>query len=216
MCRGTCTTLRDGAPVDCVGRCDGTCAPGGRTGGSGPQPDGSCNGTCQGSCETTAAPVECGGACIGECTTSCAGSPEAPVKCDGECRGASEPLYCNGSKIDGGCHVSERCNLACDAIVAARAVCAPPVVHVEIFGANDINAAAKLEATLEANLGHALVLVSRFYGMQKFASPLYQAAISPGTGIRAACMSQVAFAMQNAHGDVVRGAEGAWLIATAW
>lgn len=162
-CEGSCTAQ---GGVECSGKCDGTCkgsAEGGT--GEGIQADGTCQGTCEGTCEVTAPGVTCEGSCNGSCSASCTAEAGASVTCDGQCDGEFEPLKCEGGELKGGCQVEAKCEANCDASVKAKAECTPPSVEVVLEGSADVQAAAKLKAVLEANLGLVAALEARFAGM---------------------------------------------------
>lgn len=205
-CEGTCKgecTASGGVAVDCDGKCEGTCAAGGQASGSGIQADGSCKGTCQGTCTARAeAPaVSCTGSCKGECNASCTGTAEVAAKCDGECKADFEPLKCEGGKLEGGCQVEAKCDANCDASVSAKAECRPPEITVELAGSANIQAAGKLKATLEANLGIVAAFQARLDGMIK-ATGSFSGNITAVTDIKAACILPVGQAVANALGDV--------------
>jgi hypothetical protein len=214
-CKGTCTA-KGGVKVDCQGKCDGTCSAGGAAGGDGVQADGSCKGQCEGTCEASAeAPaVKCDGSCQGTCSASCKGSATAAVKCDGKCEGDFEPLKCEGGKLEGGCKVEAKCDANCDASVSAKAECTPPSITVAFTGAADIQAAGKLQATLEANLGVVLAFKSRLEGMVAISAG-FSGNVSAVTDIKAACIPLVVASVGNAVGDVKASFDATASIATA-
>jgi hypothetical protein len=214
-CQGSCTA-KGGVKVDCTGKCEGTCAAGGSAGGTGVQADGSCKGTCEGTCTASAeAPsVACEGSCNGSCDAKCEGSATASVKCDGKCEGDFEPLKCEGGKLEGGCKVEAKCDANCDASVSAKAECTPPSITVAFTGAADIQAAGKLQATLEANLGVVLAFKSRLQGMVAISAG-FSGNISAVTDIKASCIPAVIASVGTAVGDVKASAEATASIATA-
>lgn len=198
-CKGSCTAQ---GGVDCKGKCEGTCkgqAQGGT--GSGIQADGTCDGKCEGTCEVTAPGVTCEGSCNGECGGSCTGSAEASVKCDGECKADYEPLKCEGGKLEGGCQVDAKCDANCDASISAKAECRPPELTVEFSGAANVEAAGKLKATFEANLGVILAFKARLEGMAAIAGT-FSGNVSAVTDIKAACIPPVIAAVGSAVQDV--------------
>ena len=198
-CKGSCTAQ---GGVQCSGKCEGTCkgqAEGGT--GTGIKADGTCDGTCEGTCEVTAPGVTCSGSCNGECGGSCTGSAEASVKCDGECKADYEPLKCEGGKLEGGCQVDAKCDANCDASVSAKAECRPPELTVEFSGAANIEAAGKLKATFEANLGVILAFKARLEGMASIAGT-FSGNISAVTDIKAACIPPMVAAVGSAVQDV--------------
>ena len=208
-CSGSCTATAGG--VDCSGKCEGTCEA--KAGvGDGAQADGTCKGTCKGTCEVVAPGAKCEGSCKGECKGSCSGSAEASVKCDGECKGDFEPLKCEGGKLEGGCQVEAKCDANCDASVSAKAECTPPSVVVAFEGAADIQAAGKLQATLEANLGVVLAFKSRLEGMIAVTGS-FGANVSAVTDIKAACIPPVVAAVGSAVADVKASAQATASIA---
>ena len=202
-CKGSCTAS---GGVQCTGKCQGTCkgaAEGGT--GAGIKGDGSCDGTCEGTCEATAPQATCSGTCKGTCGVKCSGSAEASVKCDGECTGSFEPLTCEGGKLEGGCKVEAKCNANCDASIKAKAECRPPRVVVAFSGAANIEAAGKLQATFEANLGVILAFEARLEGMREIAGS-FTASVGAVTDIKAACILPLVAAMKNAGEDVTASA----------
>lgn len=204
-CKGSCTASAGG--VECKGKCEGKCkgaAEGGT--GAGIQADGTCDGTCEGTCEVVAPGVTCNGSCKGECGGSCTGTAEASVKCDGDCKADFEPLKCEGGKLEGGCEVDAKCDANCDASVSAKAECTPPSVVVAFEGAVDVQAAGKLQAALEANLGVVLAFKSRLEGMLAVTGS-FSANVGAVTDIKAACIPPVVAAVGTALVDVKASAE---------
>jgi len=198
-CTGSCTAQ---GGVQCAGKCNGTCkgqAQGGT--GQGIQADGTCQGTCEGTCEVTPPGVQCQGSCGGSCQGSCKASATASVTCDGKCDGEFEPLRCEGGKLEGGCQVDAKCDANCDASVSARAECTPPAIAVTIQGAADVNAAAKLKAVFEANMGVVFAFQSRLKGMAQLVGTITGNADAI-VDIKAACILQVASVGAKAVGDV--------------
>jgi len=198
-CKGSCTAQ---GGVECSGKCNGTCkgaAEGGT--GEGIKADGTCSGTCEGTCEVTAPGVTCSGSCNGECGGSCTGSAEASVKCDGECKADFEPLKCEGGKLEGGCQVDAKCDANCDASVSAKAECTPPTIVVELSGSADVEAAAKLKAVFEANMGVVFAFKSRLEGMASLVGTISGNADAI-VDIKAACIPQVAIVGAKAVADV--------------
>ncbi len=198
-CKGSCTAQ---GGVQCQGKCQGTCKGAAQGGtGQGIQADGTCAGTCEGTCEVTAPGVTCTGSCKGECSASCTGSAQASVKCDGECTADYEPISCTGGKLEGGCQVDAKCDANCDASVQAKAECSPPEVKVAFSGAANIQAATKLQATLEANFGVISSFQARLDGMFKLTGT-FTANIGAVTDIKTACIVPVVAAVGSAAKDV--------------
>jgi len=168
-CTGECTA--EGG-VRCAGECQGTCEGAGGAGTNGVDAQGKCQGTCKGTCSVTAPSVKCEGSCKGSCSASCTGSATASVKCDGECKADFEPLQCTGGKLEGGCKVDAKCDASCDASVSAKAECTPPQITVTFSGAADVQAAGKLKAAFEANLGVILAFKARLEGMATLAGTI--------------------------------------------
>lgn len=198
-CEGSCTAQ---GGVQCQGKCEGTCkgqAEGGT--GTGIKADGTCDGTCEGTCEVTAPGVQCSGSCNGQCTGACKAEANASVKCDGKCDADYEPLKCEGGKLEGGCQVDAKCDANCDASVSAKAECRPPELTVEISGSANVQAAAKLKATFEANLGVILAFKARLEGMASIATS-FSGNISAVTDIKAACIPPLVAAVGSAVEDV--------------
>lgn len=198
-CEGSCTATAGG--VRCAGKCEGTCEASGQAGETGIQADGTCKGTCKGTCSVTPPGVKCEGSCNGQCTGSCKAEAGATVKCDGTCDADFEPLKCEGGTLEGGCKVEAKCEGNCDASVKAKAECTPPSVVVAFSGAADIQAAGKLQATLEANLGVVLAFKSRLSAMVDV-SASFSGNISAVTDIKAACIPAVVGAVGTAVTDV--------------
>ena len=206
-CKGECTA-KAGASLKCEGSCSAECS-GSCTATAGGV---DCSGKCEGTCEVVAPGAKCEGSCKGECKGSCSGSAEASVKCDGECKGDFEPLKCEGGKLEGGCQVEAKCDANCDASVSAKAECTPPSVVIAFEGAADIQAAGKLQATLEANLGVVLAFKSRLEGMIAVTGS-FGANVSAVTDIKAACIPPVVAAVGSAVADVKASAQATASIA---
>jgi len=205
-CEGSCTA--EGG-VACSGKCDGMCkgtAEGGT--GDGIQADGTCSGTCEGTCEVTAPGATCEGSCNGSCTASCKAEAGASVTCDGTCDGEFEPLKCEGGKLEGGCEVDAKCEASCDASVEAKAECTPPRVSVGFSGSADAQAAGKLKAVLEANLGLVATLEARLTGLGE-ATIALSANVDADSlvDIKLACIPVVIAAVFTAADDVVVSTE---------
>jgi hypothetical protein len=199
-CKGSCSGQAGG--VQCSGKCEGTCKGAAQGGtGTGITADGKCDGTCEGKCEVTAPGVTCTGSCNGECGGSCTGSAEASVKCDGECTADFEPLKCEGGKLEGGCKVDAKCDANCDASVSAKAECTPPEITVTFSGAADIQAAGKLQAVFEANLGVVYAFQARLEAMAKLTGTITGNADAVAE-IKASCIPAVIAAAVAAAGDV--------------
>jgi len=197
-CSGECTAS---GGVECAGKCDGTCEASTTGGGNGIQADGSCKGVCKGTCSVTAPKATCTGSCKGSCTASCKASASASVKCDGSCDAEYEPLKCTGGELKGGCKVEAKCDANCDASVKAKAECRPPQVNVAFSGAADVQAAAKLQATLKANLGVVYAFKARLEGMAKIAGQL-SGNVEAVADIKAACIIPMVAAAGDAVEDV--------------
>ncbi len=197
-CKGSCTVS---GGIQCAGKCEGTCEGAGGAGTSGLKADGTCEGTCKGTCSATAPGVECTGTCNGECGGSCKGTAEASAKCTGECKADYEPLKCEGGKLEGGCKVDAKCDASCDASVSAKAECTPPSVTVTFSGEANAEAAGKLKAAFEANLGVILGMKARLEGMAQFAATIGGSADAV-VSIKAACIPVVALSATSAVADV--------------
>jgi hypothetical protein len=198
-CSGSCTAQ---GGVECAGKCDGICKGAAQGGtGDGIQADGTCQGTCEGTCEVTAPSVTCEGSCNGQCEGSCVASATANVKCDGQCDADYEPLKCSGGELKGGCQVEAQCDANCDASVKAKAECRPPEIVIAFSGSFDAEAAGKLRATLQANLGAVAAFQARLDAMNKIAAS-FRANVGAVTDIKAACLIPVAAAVAEAVGDL--------------
>ena len=211
-CKGSCTAQ---GGVQCSGKCQGQCkgqAEGGT--GTGIKADGTCDGTCEGTCEVTAPGVTCTGSCNGECGGSCTGTAEASVKCDGECKADYEPLKCEGGTLEGGCQVDAKCDASCDASVSAKAECTPPAVTVSFSGAANIEAAGKLKAVFEANLGVVLAFKARLEGMAKLTATIAGSADAV-VDIKVACIPAVVSAAAIAVENVGAAASASASIVTS-
>jgi len=123
-CGGECKGKCDGknATGSCAGKCEGSCSA---------NAEGSCGGSCSGSCE-----MDAGASCNGSCTGECSVEMKAP-RCEGEIQPPK---------------ASAECNASCDANVQADVQCTPARIAVNIDGAGNAAAAAKLKGALEANL----------------------------------------------------------------
>jgi hypothetical protein len=208
-CEGSCSA--EGG-VECSGKCEGKCEAGGSAGGNGIQADGTCKGVCKGTCSVTPPGVKCSGSCNGKCSATCKGSATAAVKCDGTCAVDAEPLKCEGGKLEGGCKADVKCDGNCDASVKAKAECTPPSIGFSFSG--DAQAAGKLKATLEANLGVVMAFKSRLEGMVEVAGTISGSASAVGD-IKAACIPQVVAAGAAAVTDVTAAASATASIATS-
>jgi hypothetical protein len=201
-CKGSCTTS-GGLSVQCNGTCEGTCSADAQGNGSGVNAQGECSGFCKGTCTAKAeAPdVQCEGSCQGECSADCTGTADASVKCDGDCDVEYEPISCEGGKLEGGCKVDAKCDASCDASVNAKAQCTPPVVDIALEASANIQAAGKLQATLEANLPLVFAFRARLEGLADAAGTM-QGNISGVADIKLACIPVVAEAAGNAVEDI--------------
>ncbi len=94
-----------------------------------------------------------------------------------------------------------KCDANCDASVSAKAQCTPPSVTVAFAGSANVEAAGRLRATLEANLGVILAFRSRLEGMVA-ATGSFSANITAVTDIKAACIPPVVAAVGSALSDV--------------
>ncbi|MBX3130937.1 MAG: hypothetical protein KF718_29730 [Polyangiaceae bacterium] len=204
-CEGKCEAACEGScvaqgGVECAGKCEGECKGAAQGGtGAGIQADGTCQGTCEGKCEVVAPGVTCNGTCQGKCAGSCTGTAEVSVKCDGTCQAEYEPLKCEGGELKGGCEVDAKCDANCDASVQAKAECKPPSVTVQVTGTASADAAGKLKAVLEANMGAIFAFQARVEGMGKIAASL-TANIEGALDVKAACIP----AMLKAAGEAVK------------
>jgi hypothetical protein len=113
----------------CRGQCGGKC-------------DGTCNGQCQGTCTARDAQGNCAGQCQGTCTGTCSAT------CHASCRGEWEAPRCEGMVRPPSADAD--CNASCSAHAELSATCQPGRVDVE--GAQNIDMALRLAATLRANL----------------------------------------------------------------
>ena len=197
-CSGSCTA--EGG-VKCAGKCEGTCEGAGGAGTSGVDAQGNCQGTCKGTCAVTAPSVKCEGSCNGSCDASCKATATASVKCDGSCDVGGEPLQCTGGKLEGGCQVDAKCDASCDASVSAKAECTPPQITVTFSGAADVQAAGKLKAAFEANLGVILAFKARLEGMATLAGTI-TASGDAIVDIKVACIPAVVAAAVTAVDNV--------------
>lgn len=202
-CEGSCTAQ---GGVECTGKCDGTCKGSAQGGtGTGIKADGTCDGTCEGTCSVTKPGVKCTGSCNGKCSGTCQGSATASVKCDGKCDADFEPLKCEGGKLEGGCKVDAKCDGNCDASVSAKAECTPPEVTVAFTGATNLEAAAKLRATFEANLSIVAGFQARLEGMASLTAS-FTSNISAVVDIKAACIPPLLAAVAEAGQNVTASA----------
>lgn len=197
-CKGSCTAQ---GGIACAGTCDGTCEGAGGAGTSGVDANGKCMGTCKGTCSATAPGVECTGTCDGECGGSCTGSASASVKCDGDCMADYEPLQCKGGKLEGGCEVDAKCGANCSASVQAKAQCTPPSVKIAFQASANADLAAKLVATLEANLPIVYSLEARLAAMVDLVGALKDN-LGAVADIKVSCIPVVASAGAQALADV--------------
>jgi hypothetical protein len=211
-CSGSCTASAGG--VECAGKCNGTCSAGGQAGATGIQADGTCKGKCEGTCEVVAPNVTCNGSCKGSCSATCEAKAGASVKCDGKCDVDAEPISCTGGKLEGGCQVDAKCEGNCDASVKAKAECSPPQLTIVFTGAADVQAAGKLKATFEANLGLVLAFKERLKGMVEVGGTITANADAVAS-IKAACIPQVIAAAASAVDDATAAASATAEISVA-
>lgn len=195
-CKGECTAQ---GGVQCAGKCEGECVANAGTGPGTFDAQGNCTSTCKGKCSVTPPGVTCTGSCNGECSGSCTGTADAAVKCDGDCQADFEPLKCEGGKLEGGCKVEAKCDANCDASVKAKAECTPPEVAIVFTGSAEI--AAKVQATLEANLPLILQFKTRLEGVAEVAGT-FSANIKGVADIKAACIPPVVAAVGTAVQDL--------------
>ncbi len=211
-CEGSCTAK---GGVACKGTCQGTCKGAAQGGtGAGIQADGKCDGTCEGTCEVTAPGVTCQGSCTGKCAGKCTGTAEVSAKCNGTCSVDAEPIKCTGGTLEGGCRVEAKCDANCNASVSAKAECTPPSIQVSFSGAADIQAAGKLKAAFEANLGVILAFKARLDGMATLTATIAGNA-DVVVSIKAACIPAVVAAAADAVLDVKAAGSATLSIATA-
>lgn len=200
-CTGSCSGACDGectaeGGVECAGECEGTC-----TGTL--NADGTCSGNCNGTCKATAPGATCSGTCQGQCDAACEAQGGVDVQCDGSCDGEFEPLKCEGGELKGGCEASAECEGSCDASVKAKAQCTPPSVQIVISGAADAQAAGKLKAVLEANLGLVATIEARLSAAADVVGTLVANVDADLlVDIKAACIPVVIEAVANAGQDV--------------
>lgn len=201
-CKGSCTAS-GGVAVKCEGKCEGKCTADAQGNGNGLNADGKCTGFCNAKCtaDAMAPAVECSGSCDGQCSASCTGTADVSVKCDGECKADYEPLKCTGGKLEGGCKVDAKCDANCDASVSAKAECTPPDVKVSFSGAADVQAAGKLQAVFEANLGVIYAFQARLEGMAKLTATVTGNA-EVIVDVKAACIPAMLAAAADAVLDV--------------
>lgn len=200
-CKGSCTA-KGGVAVKCEGKCEGTCTAEGGGGNNGVQADGSCKGSCQGTCtaSATAPALDCSGSCDGECSASCDAEAGASVTCNGKCSTPDfEPIKCEGGQLSGGCKVEASCDANCDASVQAKAECTPPKVSFSFTAAANADAAAKLKATLEANLPLILAFKAKLEAMGKIGATLTSEASVKAVGeLKASCILAIGLAASRA------------------
>jgi hypothetical protein len=208
-CSGSCTAQ---GGVQCTGKCEGTCEGAGGAGTSGVDAQGNCQGTCKGTCSVTAPNVTCTGTCSGKCAGTCKGSATASVQCDGTCAADFEPIKCEGGKLEGGCKVDAKCDGNCDASVSAKADCSPPQVSIVFTGSANADAAGKLQATLEANLGVVLAFKARLEGMAKLTATL-TGNVGAVVDVKASCIPALIAATADAVGNVTASASATASIA---
>ncbi|HSO37248.1 MAG TPA: hypothetical protein VLT33_32200, partial [Labilithrix sp.] len=134
--------------------------------------------------------------------------------CDGECKADYEPLKCEGGKLEGGCQVDAKCDASCDASISAKAECTPPSVTVNFSGAANIEAAGKLKAVFEANLGVVLAFKARLEGMAKLTGTIAGSADAV-VDIKVACIPAVVAAAAVAVENVGAAASASASIVTA-
>jgi hypothetical protein len=157
QCSGSCEAS---AAAACSGECNGSCDA---------EISGTCSGQCQGKCDGQVMNASANGQCAGKCDGKCTGNVKGTCKgkCGGSCK-MSASASCQGT-CTGKCSVdfqepkctgkvvppqmSAECKAKCDAKVSAKVSCTPPHVAFVIAGAADAQAAAKLRAAMEGDLG---------------------------------------------------------------
>lgn len=195
QCSGKCSGTATAPSVTCNGRCNGTCEGSTDSGGN-------CNGKCNGTCEIKGgADIQCEGSCDGECTGSCEASGGVDAKCSGDCKADYEPISCSGGKLEGGCQADVKCDANCNASVKAKASCSPP--EIAITFSSQVEGAAKLQATLEANLPAILAIKGKLEAAADVTAS-FTANIDANvlTDIKAACIPSVVSAAGGAVGKI--------------
>jgi hypothetical protein len=125
----------------------------------------------------------------------------ASVQCDGDCMADFEPLKCEGGKLEGGCMVDANCSANCSASVQAKAECTPPKVTIGFQGGANADLAAKLAATLEANLPTVFSLEARLKALGGSIGDL-KGNVTAVVDIKAACIPTVVAAGGQAASDI--------------
>ncbi len=120
-------------PAKLSGFCQGQCR-------------GQCDGTCRGQCQGNCAVRDAQGNCAGQCQGTCGGSCDAT--CHAHCEGQWQAPKCEGLVRPPS--ADAECNASCNAHAEFNASCTPAQVNVQ--GAQNLDMALKLAATLRANL----------------------------------------------------------------
>jgi hypothetical protein len=143
------------AKAQCDGACDveldpgaivAQCEPARLSGYCRGQCRGQCDGTCQGQCQGTCTARDAQGNCVGRCQGTCTGSCDAT--CHASCQGQWEAPRCEGMVRPPSADAD--CNASCSAHAELSATCTPG--HVEVEGAQNLDMAVRLAATLRAHL----------------------------------------------------------------
>ncbi len=117
----------------CNGRCIGQC-------------DGTCSGQCQGQCSAYDAQGRCAGQCNGTCDGGCSAT------CHASCQGEWQAPQCAGQVRPPS--ADAECNASCNAHADLTAQCSQ--AQVQLYGQPSFDMAARLFATLQANLPNLL------------------------------------------------------------
>lgn len=144
QCEGACDASVDPGQIvahceparlsgHCNGRCVGQC-------------DGTCTGQCQGQCTAYDAMGQCAGQCNGTCNGGC------DTTCHAQCEGEWQAPQCEGQVRPPS--ADAECNASCNAHANLNAQCTP--AQVQMYGQPTFDMAARLFATLHANLPNLL------------------------------------------------------------
>jgi hypothetical protein len=144
QCEGACDVEVDPGqivaqcePARLSGHCNGRCV-------------GRCDGTCSGQCQGQCAAYDAQGQCAGQCNGTCQGACNAT--CHAHCEGEWQAPRCEGQVRPPS--ADAECNASCNAHANFNAQCTP--AQVAVYGPQNVQMAARLMATLQANLPNLL------------------------------------------------------------
>jgi hypothetical protein len=106
-----------------------------------------------------------------------------------------------GGKLEGGCTVDAKCDVACDMTVDVKADCPKPPVTVSSTAPSDPATAATLQATLESALP-TIVSLRNHCRLEADIAASFAGTVSAATDLKAACIPPLVAAVQRSVQDV--------------